>query len=1034
MDPDGKPTSTRAVLSAAGQNRRPPAGTYMAATGQDLMAADSRRPPTMPNSTRHTNQNPTSQLGCVEPEMAARAPAYWAEGNRILMVKKSIGEWHSRLHEHFLALRDSRDALSPGSPVFALEHGLELDDELSELNDVVRRAVTGGRLPSHAWLPLVVYAAEIGYRYQGDEYWPVFVAETPGWARRGTAGREYIRKKYELFASAYGGARPSGVWAAWFKNIAWPITHAVLPADLQKHLVRLLFEYRHAFTLELLVDHEGMGERLAARSGETSSRFRKFAEDTPLLGLVACSLLLRDEDEAPQLSAEVMRRIVADLSHERQAGDWLRTAKRAAVSVRRKGLLGRSLPPREDRGSDVSDQRWPKLELTLSLRRSDEGWSVYAMVPSFESIAYRFPSAREELKRLRCRIDGVPSVRPRGSMMYRQGPLALRSMPPPNRTPIRVEGGSAALSELLVDHCRVPAEPWLFRIGEPGLAQEVRTNCVRPGEEYILLADGVLHAGGLSDANGVDITTDGVEGLQFSVPVNVDDAFIQTMRQMGLGLVSDLVVWPAGLVPSSWDREGRAAWPAGESPIMGVRSARRVARCVVSTSEDVMDFAWPVDGDTVFFQLTDLGIGVHLVDVLLLDANEPPAAVAQGRVVVRIMEPVDSTAAAGARQAIQTWAYPARPSLDELWRSSAALLVDGPRGENAHFEVRLMTRGGRQTLAKKSFSSSLPVGEDRWRELLRGVQGDPDLESEIGRAEELLVVISNPVLGFAEIRAERPFARLRWITGHDRDGPFARLVDPVGSDDLHVSSRDVNYPAKSVQVVLPETGEIRLEAGGLVVASADGYQAAVVLRPHLSGGLEALRKLRARPSLQTGNPSGQSVRRMIELAHLWTRDAVAADQYAARLQSQVNDAIVARTSGMIAGGRWWDVEREVLDDRSVSRERLLRAIGSSQEERAAAGALLDNATSAGTDPEERTAAFVQSLAATGSWGIAEFAGPILRLGTDPGSIDLSAPDASAAIGAVLERPALLRLARVFALAIDRLDDASHSSLLEDWAW
>ena len=41
MDPDGKWTSTRAVLlAAAGQNRWPPAGTYMAATGQDLMAAD----------------------------------------------------------------------------------------------------------------------------------------------------------------------------------------------------------------------------------------------------------------------------------------------------------------------------------------------------------------------------------------------------------------------------------------------------------------------------------------------------------------------------------------------------------------------------------------------------------------------------------------------------------------------------------------------------------------------------------------------------------------------------------------------------------------------------------------------------------------------------------------------------------------------------------------------------------------------------------------------------------------------------------
>ena len=41
MDPDGRRTSTRAtLLAAAGQNRWPPAGSYMAATGQDLMAAD----------------------------------------------------------------------------------------------------------------------------------------------------------------------------------------------------------------------------------------------------------------------------------------------------------------------------------------------------------------------------------------------------------------------------------------------------------------------------------------------------------------------------------------------------------------------------------------------------------------------------------------------------------------------------------------------------------------------------------------------------------------------------------------------------------------------------------------------------------------------------------------------------------------------------------------------------------------------------------------------------------------------------------
>ena len=61
MDPDGRWTSTRAVLlAAAGQNCWPPAGSYMAATGQDLMAADTLLPP-HPGLHRQTNrrrQNP----------------------------------------------------------------------------------------------------------------------------------------------------------------------------------------------------------------------------------------------------------------------------------------------------------------------------------------------------------------------------------------------------------------------------------------------------------------------------------------------------------------------------------------------------------------------------------------------------------------------------------------------------------------------------------------------------------------------------------------------------------------------------------------------------------------------------------------------------------------------------------------------------------------------------------------------------------------------------------------------------------------
>ena len=364
--------------------------------------------------------------------------------------------------------------------------------------------------------------------------------------------------------------------------------------------------------------------------------------------------------------------------------------------------------------------------------------------------------------------------------MYQQGPLALTTMPPPMLSAVTVEGGSGLLSQLLVDHCRVPAEPWLFQVTGTGLARQVRTNRVRPGQDYILLQRDAQGVGRLADATVIDLTTQGVHGLLFSVPDGVDGAFLDRMRLIGLGLVSEVAVWPAGLPPSSWDGEGHAAWPAGDTPILGIRSQREVARCVVSTSEDVIQFPWPDMENRAFVQLTDLEIGTHQVEVVLMDADEPPQTVAQGQIMVRILEPVDSTTAASARQGIQTWVHPARPTLEELWSGAAALVVAGPHGEKAHFEMRLMTRGGRKTLAKTSFSSAMPVSEDRWHELFRAVRGDPRLASEVGRAEEMVVVVSNPVLGRAEITAERPFEPLRWSTGYDRDVPYARPYRSYG--------------------------------------------------------------------------------------------------------------------------------------------------------------------------------------------------------------------------------------------------------------
>lgn len=950
------------------------------------------------------------------------------------MSQSTLTDWHARLAEHFSALRLSRDELNPGRPVFALEHGLSLDAELEDLGDCVRDAVRGARLPTHSSLPFVVYAAEIGYRYQGDEYWPLFEAETPHWRARGSAGRVYIRKKCEDFAATYGGAVPSGRWAAWFKNIAWPITHAILPTDLQRHLARLLYDYRHALTAELLDDYEALGDRLAQRSYDTSARFRNFAENAPLLGLVAAGLLLGDEDETPLLMQSVLHRIVVDLSHERQAGSWLRDAKKAAVRVRRRGFMaGSKASAGGGTHSDSASTRWPRLELDLSMRRGPEGWTCYMVVPSHETLASRFPEVREVLERTRYRVVGVDGVQPRGSLMYPSRPLAVTDWPESNQPVVAIEADSAQLARVLTDHCRFPPGPWLFRMTDRGFATDVRTNAVRPGHEYALLIRERVEPQP-EIASVMEVRTSGVFGQLLSVPEVVDEGVIEHLKALGVGVSSDVAVWPAGLVPAFWDGEGRATWPSGEQPVLGIRSSRSVARCIVSTETEVVELDWPEDGDLIFVQLSDIAPGSYGIDVALRGTGVDDT-VAQGRLLIRLLEPADSAVTAGARQGLQVRCYPPHPSITDLWTGAAAIAVDGPEGVKTQFEIALTSLGGRNTIARTTFSSSLPVSESRWRDLLRGVRGEGRLSAAYDDAEEMSVVVSSTALGSTEVRAERPFEPLRWCFGHDRAGPFARLVDHIEGEDLSVRWFDARYPARALDATLDDDRRVRVADGGLTLASYPGVEAALVLPPHVSGGLEALKKLNVRPTLQTGARSVESATRMLDLARMWTVLAAPADENAARLQNQVNDAIVARLGGMIGGQRWWEVEHELLDGpNALTSQRLLEAACRSPEELRTGRALLVVSEENDAATGERLDMFHQVMSDHRVLVDRRQATTVLQMASAPGLVSTEEPTASHAVDESLKRPLIHRLARLFVISSVTSSSQPSLALARSWPW
>ncbi|WP_449425874.1 hypothetical protein, partial [Rhodanobacter lindaniclasticus] len=249
-----------------------------------------------------------------------------------------LGAWNQRLAAHFGALaRDRKDI-----PVFALEHGLA-QAELLALENTLRAHIQVSAPARDHQLVWVIYAAEIGYGYAGSEYWQTFEDKTPGWTLNGR--RDWIRDAFVAFQRKFAGAKPSGPWAEQFSIIAWPITHAILPCDLQQQLARILYELRHSFSGELFDEPQRLGDFIAARSWNTSARFQNLVQAPALVGQIAAALLLQGKEGFKTLlHPTTLKRISDDVDRERRGRDWLRGARRAAEErAKIRGLtIGRS--------------------------------------------------------------------------------------------------------------------------------------------------------------------------------------------------------------------------------------------------------------------------------------------------------------------------------------------------------------------------------------------------------------------------------------------------------------------------------------------------------------------------------------------------------------------------------------------------------------------------------------------------------------------------------------------------------------------
>ncbi|MGX1131304.1 hypothetical protein RKD49_003494 [Streptomyces glaucescens] len=943
---------------------------------------------------------------------------------------------HEYLDEHFRTLHTHRQALQPAAPVFALEHELNQDD-LELLSNAVCGAVAEGFDIRHRtwWLPFVVHAAEIGYLYTGDEYWPLFSQKTPGWERGPQSkidnNRKYIKHWFKRFAAEYGGIAPKGAFAKNFSIIAWPITHAIMPADLQRQMAQLLYEARAILTPAMLDDPRILGASLASRTGGYSDRFQKFCSNQILLGHISAALLSGDDEESPYLVQSALIRLLDDLTEEHDSRNWLYQAKRSAHTVRSSGFLPTSTSSAPaQRGQPLPTVSHPKL----LLRQEANGWCPYLGLPDLTTLQAENIQIGEELRTRRPKIEGRLQPLPRGKLLY-PGRVPLTAWPRPGVPIIQLEQGSTQVNELIAERCAITRGPWwLFRKQPGGLAIEIKGGVVRPGHEYCLVGRAGLPPLALPWISETFILADGVNAFDLKVPHTLSEEEVTQLAALGLSVVSNVSIHPVGLIPASWDGEGVAEWMAGEPALLMVKSTQATEKCSVRIDGGLPSLLeWPAGSQELVFALENLPVGTHEVHVALLTRSAGRPFV-RGSLIVTIRDPHPSLEENTEGAGIRLFATPARPKLTEIWDGRASLSVDGPVGTRAELSIVLRDESDNE-LVRQRHPISLPFVDNAWTRLAAQEFRKGKQQSVYNVAESCEISVSRSGVGFASLRCERGFHPLRWILTKQRNGGYAaRLIDRTDGECTQVLLFSVENPLFGEQqdarrpITVPASG-------GMLRATSGQATAAIILPPDPNW-------LRQRPNDQpnircTGTPMSD-VLELIRGHHRWQDADLSADPFSHRQRQLVLDAITAALVSLTAGNRWSHLERRrgrlSAHRRPDMLDEMQKLVGEAQAQRAVARYIADHLWQwADSLPALREGLSEAISPITPDTGIgdprvaAEF---LLLLASTPGSLESwDEIDRDKMLRCVLISPVLIRAARFAIMGTEDLREVSEQSIV-----
>lgn len=788
-----------------------------------------------------------------------------------------------------------------GRRVFALEHGLPLDVEDLAV-ELSRQLICGSPRQTH-WLVWVVFATEIGYSFTGAEYWQTFNERLPAWQRSadGNRNRSQLRVWFRMFANKFNGVRPSGTWARHFSIIAWPITHAILPRDLQSQFAKSL--YHNRFKLAVENDPVSIGRLIHTQTLPTSSRFREFSEQEELVGRIALALLRMESEDLP-LSSAATKRIVGDLEAAQVAKDWLQAAR----DIRR--IRGAQKPQQSGRGPAGRQQQAQarfNLRPTLLLSRVGAAWRVGVQIPSFAPLASAEPSVAKFLRATKIQLQGGTGSWQPGQVLTGRSKLHMLQRWPDGGTVVRFKDPNPILEHLLRQEGALGGGPmWVCKIGADGLARQVRHGQVRPGHAYILLARSG-HAFPRSRAlEPTVVQCDGVVGVRFALPRQLPQDTRQLLQSLGLRLMSTIRIWPAGVPAMSWDGEGFSEWLTTDAPCFGIDTDHELA-CVdvVLNGDSRLNIARNGVTGPSWLQLSPLPPGQHSLIVEVRDRTgaQQGQVVATGEVVLDIRDPLGFDDTVNQRGGLMAIASPVDATLEDLEQARLGIELLGPSGRKVELYLEI---AGPESNAASLGNVELPaIVSDLWKRLT------DDARESLGASMSCRLVADADEIGKFVLPLERASRPVRWLLKRSRQAMALRLVDEAGLGDSAVCHMALLGRPSVAQLLDYEDcvdGFDVTPPGGLYVVTGKGRMDAVVVSlPNQQRGGDIASQIGFTPALDRYAMSASSIDEDIQLLTLWSKARVIGPLGVARrgkIVRTMRDALAK----LVCGARWMRAE------------------------------------------------------------------------------------------------------------------------------